>query len=73
MSTPVTPSDTISGVPPELAEQIFEPFISYGKWGGAGLGLSIARRIVEEHGGKIWVESRTSGGAVFVIKLPASE
>jgi GAF domain-containing protein len=65
-------SDTGVGVPKELANQIFEPFFSYGKRQGAGLGLSIARRIVEEHGGTLHLASKKSGqGATFVLKLPA--
>jgi signal transduction histidine kinase len=63
-------SDTGLGIPPELMDRIFEPFVSHGKKKGAGLGLSIARRIVEEHGGKIRAETRSPGGAVFVIQLP---
>ncbi len=38
--------------------------------GGAGLGLAIARGLVEAHGGKIWAESRTGGGARVVFALP---
>ncbi|HEY76315.1 MAG TPA: HAMP domain-containing histidine kinase, partial [Thermoflexia bacterium] len=56
--------------PPKLVERIFEPFFSYGKREGAGLGLSIARRIVREHGGEIEVESPAGGGATFVVRLP---
>jgi len=63
-------TDTGPGVPPELMDRIFEPFVSYGKKKGAGLGLSIARRIVEEHGGRIWAEKSPSGGATFLIQLP---
>lgn len=66
-------SDTGPGVPPDLTDRIFEPFVSHGKKKGAGLGLSIARRIVEEHGGKIWVENSTKGGAMFVIQLPLQD
>jgi len=63
-------TDTGPGVAPELRERIFEPFVSYGKQEGAGLGLAIAKRIVEEHGGDIEVESPTAGGATFVVRLP---
>jgi len=62
--------DTGPGVPPELAERIFEPFFSHAKREGAGLGLSIARRIVEEHGGELWVECGAEPGATFVVSLP---
>ncbi|MGD2104027.1 MAG: GAF domain-containing protein [Anaerolineae bacterium] len=63
-------ADTGPGVPPELAQRIFEPFVSYGKREGAGLGLAIAQRIVREHGGDIQLESPGNGGATFVVTLP---
>ncbi|MGD9091383.1 MAG: GAF domain-containing protein [Anaerolineales bacterium] len=63
-------SDTGPGVPEEYADHIFEPFFTYGKREGAGLGLSISRRIVEEHGGTIRLESGEEHGATFVISLP---
>jgi GAF domain-containing protein len=64
-------SDTGLGVPEEMIDRIFEPFFTYGKREGAGLGLSIARRIVEEHGGEMWAESQVGQGATFVLSLPA--
>ena len=66
-------SDTGPGVPPELVERIFEPFFSHGKREGAGLGLAIAQRIVQEHKGEIKVESPAEGGATFVVRLPAGD
>jgi signal transduction histidine kinase len=66
-------ADTGPGVPPELCEHIFEPFVSHGKREGAGLGLAIARRIVQEHGGRIGIESPAGGGATFVVRLPLQE
>jgi GAF domain-containing protein len=63
-------ADTGPGVPPDLQERIFDPFFSHGKRQGAGLGLSIARRIVEEHGGELRLESSTERGATFVVSLP---
>ncbi|MFQ6101845.1 MAG: GAF domain-containing protein [Anaerolineae bacterium] len=66
-------TDTGPGVPSELTEHIFEPFFSYGKREGAGLGLAIAKRIVREHGGEIEVESHAKGGATFVVRLPPGE
>jgi len=64
-------ADTGPGVPQALGNRIFEPFFTYGKREGAGLGLSIARRIVEEHGGELWMESQEGRGATFVVSLPA--
>jgi signal transduction histidine kinase len=63
-------SDTGPGVPEELRDRVFEPFFTHGKREGAGLGLSIARRIVEEHGGRLWIEAGEQHGAAFVLSLP---
>jgi GAF domain-containing protein len=63
-------SDTGPGIPEELSERIFEPFVSHGKHQGAGLGLAIVRRIVEEHSGTIRLEKIKGWGATFVITLP---
>jgi signal transduction histidine kinase len=64
--------DTGSGIPPDLGDQIFEPFVS-SKDTGTGLGLTISRRIVEAHGGRIDAASRPEGGAIFTIRLPCGE
>lgn len=64
-------SDSGLGVPEELSERIFEPFFSYGKSQGAGLGLAISRQIALEHGGTIRVESQAGQGATFIVCLPA--
>ena len=63
-------ADTGPGVPTTLQERIFEPFFTTGKREGAGLGLAIARRIVEEHGGELRLEGHQDQGAVFVVSLP---
>jgi GAF domain-containing protein len=63
-------SDTGPGVPEALSDQIFEPFFTYGKREGAGLGLSIAQRIVKEHGGELRIDEREPQGATFVVSLP---
>jgi signal transduction histidine kinase len=62
--------DTGPGIPSELHKQIFEPFFTYKKFQGAGLGLTIARQIVEEHGGTIHLESETGKGTTFIVSLP---
>lgn len=62
-------SDTGPGLSREELKRVFEPFYST-KEEGMGMGLSIARTIVEMHGGSIWVENRQTGGAVFRILLP---
>jgi two-component system NtrC family sensor kinase len=65
----VAVSDTGPGIPPETLEDIFTPFVST-KRRGTGLGLSVSRRIVEEHGGWITAESPAGEGATFRVCLP---
>jgi signal transduction histidine kinase len=62
-------SDTGSGIAPEIAKKLFEPFATHGKEQGTGLGLSICKRIVEDHGGRIWVHSGSGSGATFSFTL----
>jgi signal transduction histidine kinase len=62
-------SDTGQGVPPEILPRLFEPYFST-KSGGTGLGLAIARQNIEDHGGKIQVESRLHHGTTVTILLP---
>ncbi len=72
----VTVSDRGAGIPAGEEKRIFEKFhriASEGNQGGAGLGLSICRSIVEVHGGRIWVDNLFSGGAAFHFTLPLSE
>jgi len=63
-------SDTGPGVPGPLVARVFEPFFSSGKPRGVGLGMSIARRIIEEHGGLIRLTTAAPQGARFVVSLP---
>ena len=62
--------DSGLGIPDSLLEKIFEPFMTHGKKEGTGLGLTIAKKIVESHSGKIFVESNLGEGATFNITLP---
>jgi two-component system, NtrC family, sensor histidine kinase HydH len=59
------------GIPPEERARIFEPFYTT-RTNGTGLGLSVARRVVELHGGTLTAENAPEGGALFRIVLPAS-
>ncbi|MGA2243835.1 MAG: ATP-binding protein [Verrucomicrobiota bacterium] len=61
--------DTGSGIPPGHLEQIFETFFTTKKH-GTGLGLAIARRVVEDHHGKIEVQSEVGRGSTFSVWLP---
>ena len=63
-------SDTGPGISEEIAGQLFEPFVTT-KSGGMGIGLSISKRIIEAHEGKISVEKNSAGGATFRFILPA--
>jgi signal transduction histidine kinase len=64
--------DTGIGIPEDKISKIFEEFyqVEGGKHGGTGLGLAITKRLVEEHGGKIWVESQLGKGSTFYFTLP---
>jgi signal transduction histidine kinase len=68
-SAEVSVSDTGPGVPPDKLKEIFAPFFST-KEEGMGMGLSIARTIIEAHGGQIWAENQAGRGAIFHIRLP---
>lgn len=63
--------DTGVGIPPELLPQIFEPFVSHGKASGTGLGMAIAKSVVEAHAGRIRVVSEVQRGTTVEIRLPA--
>jgi signal transduction histidine kinase len=64
-------SDTGPGIPAEILDTLFEPFVTHGKATGTGLGLAIAKKAIEDHGGTIAVENRPGKGAMFVIHLPS--
>ncbi len=67
-------SDTGSGIEPAVLDRIFEPFFTTKPPGrGTGLGLPICRRIVEEHGGAITVESEPGRGTTFRVRLPTHD
>ncbi len=70
----VTVSDTGSGIAPEIAPHLFEPFATSKPPGaGLGLGLMISRRIVGSFGGTLTADENAGGGATFRIELPACE
>ncbi len=69
-------ADTGVGIPPDQLRLIFEPFYTTKEpdehgHGGTGLGLSVCRQIIEQHQGRIRVESVAGKGAMFTVKLPA--
>ncbi|MGQ9717670.1 MAG: GAF domain-containing sensor histidine kinase [Anaerolineae bacterium] len=69
--------DTGPGIPRPLQERVFEKFVQLSigeaQAEGSGLGLAICRRIVEAHGGRIWVESEEGQGSAFYFTLPSRE
>jgi two-component system, LuxR family, sensor kinase FixL len=67
----ISVSDTGPGIPASVLDQLYEPFRSTKGRGGMGVGLTISRRIVEAHGGRIWAENRPEGGACFQFTIPA--
>jgi two-component system sensor histidine kinase KdpD len=76
-------ADRGPGLPVSALGRVFDPFFRVDGNGradaarprpaGTGLGLAVARGLVEAHGGRIWAENRPGGGACFIIALPASE
>jgi signal transduction histidine kinase len=70
----ISVADNGAGVPREIEATLFQPFVSGrgrdARHSGTGLGLTIARRIVERHGGKLVHQRPAEGGARFVIRLP---
>jgi signal transduction histidine kinase len=71
----ITVSDNGVGIPPDHLERVFDMFhqadsSSTRNFGGTGLGLALARKFIELHHGRIWVESDLGKGAIFTVILP---
>jgi signal transduction histidine kinase len=71
----ITVADSGIGIPPDQLRVIFEPFFTTKQpdengHGGTGLGLSVCRQIIDQHRGRIRVESKVGKGSTFVVKLP---
>lgn len=74
----VSVKDSGRGIPPDAVEVIFDKFVQIKQStdatpGSVGLGLAIAKEVVEAHGGKIWVESSVGRGSTFFFTIPRSE
>ena len=73
-SVEVSVSDTGVGIAPEDQEAVFEEFRQVGtaakKVEGTGLGLTLCRKFVELHGGRIWVRSQVGVGSTFTFTIP---
>ena len=64
-------ADDGPGIPPRLAERLFEPFVSSKSSDGSGLGLTISRELAALHGGELRLVPGDGSGAVFELRLPA--
>jgi signal transduction histidine kinase len=60
-------SDNGQGIPPEIRDRLFDSFVTSGKEGGTGLGLAIVKKLVDQHKGRIEVESELNEGTTFKI------
>ena len=65
-------TDTGPGIAEDMFDQLFEPYVTT-KPKGSGLGLAIVKKIVEEHGGTIFAENASNGGASIIIRLPVKK
>ena len=65
----LTIADNGPGLPEGFDERWFEPYTT-SKTRGTGLGLAVAKKIAEEHGGSVRAENRSQGGAQFILRLP---
>jgi len=68
----ITIRDNGGGIPDRIRDKIFEPFVSYGKENGTGLGLTIVQKILEDHGGTIMLADSSAGRTTFKITIPFS-
>jgi signal transduction histidine kinase len=66
-------TDTCSGMPEEVKNRIFEPFMSYGKKHGTGLGMAIVKKVIDDHKGKIEIDSVMGKGTTISIYLPITK
>jgi signal transduction histidine kinase len=62
--------DNGPGIAEAVRERLFEPFVSFGKENGTGMGLTVTQKIVQDHGGDIVVERSSPAGTVFKLRLP---
>lgn len=69
----ITIADCAGGIPEEIQARLFEPFVTYGKSRGTGLGTAIVKSIIEAHGGSISFESTIGEGTTFFIRLPVRQ
>jgi signal transduction histidine kinase len=62
--------DNGPGIHPKIQDSVFQPYVSYGKAVASGLGLAIVKKIVEDHGGEVYLDRRSGTGTAFKITIP---
>ena len=62
--------DTGTGMPEEVKRKIFEPFVTYGKKHGTGLGMAIVKKVMDDHKGKIEIETEMGKGTTIRLFFP---
>jgi len=65
--------DTGAGIPEKYLDKVFEPYFTHGKLDGTGLGLALARKIVEDHRGRMEIHSKEGVGTTVSMVLPAEK
>ncbi len=63
-------SDNGPGIAESVRDRLFDPFVSYGKENGTGMGLTVVQKIVQDHGGEVVVEQTSTAGTTFRLHLP---
>ena len=66
-------TDSGMGIPEKYLDKVFEPYFTHGKPDGTGLGLALAKKIVEDHKGHVEIESKEGVGTTVTIVMPAKE
>jgi signal transduction histidine kinase len=69
-SVTIAVADNGPGIAEPIREKLFHPFVSYGKENGTGLGLTVVQKIVQDHGGNVFMERTEDGRTVFRITIP---
>jgi signal transduction histidine kinase/CRP-like cAMP-binding protein len=65
-------TDTGTGMPEEVKKKIFEPFMTYGKKHGTGLGMAIVKKVIDDHKGRIEIDTEMGKGTTIRISLPVT-
>jgi signal transduction histidine kinase len=63
-------SDNGAGIPESVRDEVFQPFVTYGKDGGTGLGLAVVQKIASDHGGNVKIESTGPSGTTIKLSVP---